>query len=105
MNARRTLLELFDAALHAVDGRASVERFIRTADLSGRVEVMAVGKAATAMAHGARAALGAQIERMLIITKDGHRDPAFDQIPAVMQLESSHPMPDVRSLSHGLELE
>jgi hydroxypyruvate reductase len=105
MNARRTLLELFDAALRAVDGRTSVERFVRTADLSGRVEVLAVGKAATAMAHGARAALGAQIERMLIITKDGHRDPAFDQIPAVMQLESPHPMPDVRSLSHGLELE
>jgi len=105
MNARRILLELFDAALRAVDGRTSVERCVRAANLSGPVEVIAVGKAATAMAHGARAALGAQLERVLIITKEGHRDPAFDEFPSVLQLESPHPVPDIRSLSHGHELE
>ena len=76
MNARRVLLELFDAALRAVDGRACVERFLREANLPAPIAVFAIGKAASAMALGAHDALGDRIERMLVITKDGHVDPA-----------------------------
>jgi glycerate 2-kinase len=104
MNARRILLELFDAALRAVDGRACVERFLRDAKVEAPIEVFAIGKAASAMARGARAVLGFGIERMLIVTKVGHSDPELDA-PGVLQLESPHPLPDIRSLTHGIELE
>lgn len=104
MNTRRILLELFDAALRAVDGRACVARFLREANVQPPVELFAIGKAASSMARGARDVLGPGIERMLIITKLGHSDPALEG-PGVTQLESPHPMPDIRSLSHGTALE
>jgi glycerate 2-kinase len=56
------------------------------------------------MALGARAALGQCIERMFVVTKHGHRDDALEG-PGVVQVESSHPLPDARSLAHGAELE
>ena len=105
MNARRILLDLFDVALRAVDGRASVERFLRAADLPAPIEAFAIGKAASAMALGAQSALGSRIERMLVITKDCHTDPELDTAPGVLQLQSAHPIPDARSFSHGIELE
>jgi len=49
LNARRLLLELFDAALRAVDGRAAVEQFLRASAIAGPVAVLAVGKAASAI--------------------------------------------------------
>jgi glycerate 2-kinase len=104
LNTRRTLLDLFDAALRAVDGRACVARFLRDANVQPPVEVFAIGKAASSMAMGARDALGSGIERMLAITKIGHSDPSLEG-PGVYQLESPHPMPDIRSLSHGSTLE
>ena len=105
MNARRVILELFDAALRAVDGRGSVERHLRNASLPAPIEVIAIGKAASAMARGAHDALGSAIERMLVITKDGHSDPVLHSISGVTQVESSHPVPDLRSFSNGNELE
>jgi glycerate-2-kinase len=45
------------------------------------------------------------VERMLVITKDGHTDPALDLAPGVTQLQSAHPVPDLRSFSNGAELE
>jgi hydroxypyruvate reductase len=104
MNTRHTLLELFDAALRAADGRervADVLRRIRT----GPVAVFAVGKAASAMSLGALEALGDQIASALIITKDGHVDPQCRRIPGVQILESAHPVPDERSLAAGAALE
>ncbi len=104
MNPRRLLLELFDAALRAVDGRACVARHLRERAIQPPVEVFAIGKAASGMALGARDALGSGIGRMLVITKTGHSDPELEG-PGVLQLESAHPTPDVRSLRHGAELE
>jgi glycerate 2-kinase len=105
MNARRILLDVFDTALRAVDGRASVDRFLREATLPSAIAVFAVGKAASSMARGALDALGTAIEHMLVITKDGHTDPALDAVPGVTQLQSAHPVPDLRSFSNGAELE
>lgn len=56
------------------------------------------------MALGARDAFGAGIERMLVITKTGHSDPALEG-PGIRQVESRHPVPDISSLSHGGALE
>lgn len=66
--------------------------------------MFAIGKAAAAMAHGARAVLGFGIERMFIVTKKGHRDDTLDET-GVVQVESAHPVPDISSLSHGGSLE
>jgi glycerate 2-kinase len=103
MQARRILLELFDTALRAVNGRQCVDHFLREANLR-RAVVFAVGKAASSMALGARDALGDRIHRMLVITKQGHTDSSLDG-PGVLQLESPHPMPGERSLVNGHLLE
>jgi glycerate 2-kinase len=104
MNARRILLELFDAALRAVDGRARVAKFFESAKPAGTFEVFAIGKAASAMTLGAFDALGARIASALVITKDGHVDPDLRRRPGVTALECAHPVPDARSLAAGEEL-
>lgn len=104
MNPRRFLLEIFDAALRAVDGSARVAAEL--AQLGARpVALFAIGKAASAMTRGAHAALGDHIEQALVITKDGHVDPALRALPRVHVIESAHPVPDERSLHGGAELE
>jgi glycerate 2-kinase len=105
MNARRVLLELFDAALRAVSGRERTAQFLRDIKLPAPVAVFAVGKAASAMARGARDALGVAIHSMLVVTKHGHSDPDLDRHPGVLQLESAHPVPDESSLAAGAALE
>jgi glycerate 2-kinase len=105
MNARRILLELFDAALRAVDGRGCVCRFLRAARPKGNIEVFAIGKAASAMALGACDVLADRIIRTLAITKDGHVDPDLERAPCVTIIESAHPVPDERSLVAGAELQ
>jgi glycerate 2-kinase len=103
MQPRRILLELFDAALRAVHGRDAVARALR--GHGGPVSVIAIGKAAGSMALGAHDALGASIDATLVITKDGHADPALADLPNLTLLESAHPVPDERSLAAGAELE
>ncbi len=105
MNARRLLLELFDAALRAVDGRVVVERFLRASRVPGPVAVFAIGKAASTMTRGAHAALGGSIVETLVITKDGHGEPELGRLPATTLLETAHPTPDARSLAAGATLE
>jgi len=77
VSARHTLLELFDAALRAAHGRALVAAALRGKTLPAPIDVFAIGKAASAMALGARDALGERISRMLVITKLGHSDPGL----------------------------
>jgi len=91
---------MFDAALRAVHGRACVERALRGKTLPAPIDVFAIGKAASAMALGARDALGERIRRMLVITKLGHSDPGLAG-DGIVQLEGPHPMPDARSLELG----
>jgi hydroxypyruvate reductase len=105
MSTRRTLLELFDAALRAVDGRAGVAQFLRARSFARPVAVVAVGKAASAMTLGAFDALGDRVESALVITKDGHVDPAITGDPRCTAIESAHPVPDERSLAAGAALE
>jgi glycerate 2-kinase len=53
------------------------------------------------MLLGAHDALGASLERALLITKDDHVAPQFYGMPNVEVIESAHPMPDQRSLAAG----
>jgi hydroxypyruvate reductase len=101
LSARHTLLELLDAALRAVDGRAAVAAALPRG--AGHSHVFAVGKAASSMLLGARAALGGTPETLLI-TKDGHVAAELRQAPGVTVFESAHPLPDERSVAAGEEL-
>jgi glycerate 2-kinase len=105
---RQLLLELLQAGLAAVDGRrrtaASLKNLIAARGTPGRYHVAAVGKAAGAMALGAHDVLGDSIVRMLIIAKDGHLEAGVHALPGVEIIESSHPMPDERSLRAGQRL-
>ena len=56
------------------------------------------------MALGAGDALGGALERVLIITKDGHVDAEACKLPHVEVFESGHPVPDQRSLDAGAHL-
>ena len=90
-----------------MDGRRCVRSALATdpgAPGARPVWVAAVGKAAASMMLGAHDALGASIERALVITKDGHVPPQLETIPGVEILESAHPVPDERSLAAGARL-
>jgi len=105
---RQLLLELLQAGLAAVDGRRRTADTLKSLNhepaARQRYHVAAVGKAASAMALGAHDALGAGILRMLIIAKDGHLEAALADLPATQVIESSHPLPDERSLLAGRQL-
>jgi len=61
-----------------------------------RVAVVAIGKAAPAMARGAVAALGDRVARVLVVAPDG--TPATARGARVEVLRAAHPDPDTRSV-------
>lgn len=75
---------------------------LEAAPLAAPVWIAAVGKAATSMALGAQDALGAAIERTLIITRDAQPLCEFRIAPQVCF--GAHPLPDERSLRAGAQL-
>lgn len=94
--------------LAAVDGRRRTADTLKSLLLEGSVpgpcQVAAVGKAACAMALGAHDALGDRIQRTLIIAKDGHVEAPVKALPGLEVIQSSHPIPDQRSLQAGQRL-
>src|SRR2546421_280171 len=76
---------------------------VAAAAAPAHVWLAAIGKAAESMARGAHEALGAAIERTLLITRDapGAR---FAVGGALEVLLSAHPLPDERSLAAGERL-
>ena len=127
---RRLLLELFRAGLGRVDGRSCVARALRgiltggaasgggggasvggaasfgdgPSAAAGEIWIAAVGKAASAMVLGAHDALGRSIQRVLLITKDGHVSAEARRLSRIEIYESAHPVPDNRSLEAGARL-
>ena len=100
---RELLLELFQAGLARVDGRRCV-RAALAAGVRGPVWLVAVGKAANAMALGAHDALPGAIERSLIITRDREDLSAFPAHAPPEVWIGAHPVPDERSLAAGARL-
>jgi glycerate 2-kinase len=96
-------LALWQAGLSRVDGRRCVGETL-TGWHAGAVWVAAVGKAASAMALGAHDALGAAIERTLIITQGAQGLPELTALAAPEVCFGSHPVPDERSLAAGARL-
>jgi hydroxypyruvate reductase len=101
---RRSLIEIYQAALKRVEGRASVSNWLRHNPFPGPLRVIAVGKAAQSMLAGAYDALDGEIEETLIISKYGHIDQAWCRQNGCQSHESAHPIPDANSLQGGQAL-
>lgn len=102
--SRSLLLELFDVALHAVHGRARTADYLYANRPSGQVHVIAVGKAAPAMMHGARDVLGEALQSGLMVTKHGYEDPGLSADARIHCLSAGHPVPDAGSFAAGQSL-
>jgi len=98
---RDLLLELFRVGLDAVDGRRRVRAALAGRGESGPVSAFAVGKAAASMMAGAIDALGARLERGLVVAADGTVPPAITARPGIQVMTAGHPRPDERSLAAG----
>ncbi len=98
---RDNLLSIYHTALAAVEGRRRVAGFLRAHPLSGPVYVVAIGKAAAAMARGALDVLGADVQRLLVVTRHGYGQAIQQAYPDVVLVEAGHPVPDAGSLQAG----
>ncbi len=98
---RAALLELYAAAAAAVDGRRAVARALAGSTGEEAVSLLALGKAAGAMALGALDVLGARVRRGLLVTRAGHIDAELRARGQISCLEGDHPVPGARSLAAG----
>ena len=100
--ARHLLRDCFEAALEAVDPEKAVATSGVLGDLGpveGRVVVLALGKAAPAMARGVEKALGVAGLEGIVVTNH------LDDVPTGMELiVAGHPVPDHRSFAAGTAL-
>ncbi len=113
---RELLMDIFNAAVAAVDPYHAVTRALRLAegrllaaggayDLAAfdRVSVVGAGKATARMTEAVEELVGSAITDGIIIVKYGHRGP----LKVVEQIEAAHPVPDeagVRGTERILEL-
>ena len=98
---RELLLHLYRAAFAAVDGRRRV-RAALAADHDPRpVSILAVGKAAPAMALGAIDALGTRVARGLVVALDDDPSQELLALPHINCVAGDHPVPGERSLAAG----
>ena len=103
-DSRSSAETIFKAALHAVAGDQAVRDAVAEDDFGSRVHLVAIGKAASAMALGAKVVLDSQITRALILTKYDHTAPELRADSRFHIHESSHPIPDAASLQAGAYL-
>jgi hydroxypyruvate reductase len=112
-DAKNLILELFQAALAAVDPAAAVRAHLTCHDggiavddqfvpVPGRLLVVGAGKASIAMARGVEAVCGDLVDAGIVITTDGHeRD---DQPASIAVRAARHPIPDQRGVEATREL-
>lgn len=101
---REALVAAFAAGVAAVEGERVVADWLAGHRPDAPVAVIALGKAAGAMALGAQRALGDALVAGLVITKPGHADRAALDGARFEVCEGSHPIPDQRSLAAGQTL-
>ena len=118
---KEDILAMFKAAISAVEGRYVVKQSLPSiikdqlsADEVSNLRIIAIGKAADAMLHGALDCLEDYLEKSreasssplssLLITKTGHVSFKFQQNTRIHCMESAHPVPDESSLLAGQTL-
>jgi hydroxypyruvate reductase len=101
--ARRDLVQIYRAAVAAVDPAALVCRHLRAefaTSQAGRLLVVGGGKAAARMAAGCEAALGPRVIGGLVIVPDG----CGVALEVVTVRSAGHPIPDQRGVAATAEL-
>ena len=99
--ARKAVLRAYAAGVAAVDGeQVTADWLLRHAE-AGPIALIAIGKAAGAMARGAQRVLGERLYRGLVVTKAGHADADGLNDGLIRICEGAHPIPDDRSLAAG----
>ncbi|WP_146346831.1 DUF4147 domain-containing protein [Phaeobacter marinintestinus] len=97
MNQRTQAIAIWQAGVDAVGGHAATQAALM--DVARPDRIVAVGKAAGAMAQAALELFGDV--PTLVVTKDGHGAGLPDHAELI---EASHPVPDARSLKGGAAL-
>ncbi|MEE8118500.1 MAG: DUF4147 domain-containing protein [Gammaproteobacteria bacterium] len=101
---RKLLLELMEAGINGVYGRTRVRDTLWDSDLPANVDIVSIGKAASAMTVGALEALGSRAQRALVITRPGYHETYPDTSVKIVILEAAHPLPDESSIEAGYRL-
>ena len=86
--------QIVRAAIAAVQPDAAVQRALKNAEFTGRVLLVAAGKAAWQMARAASDCLGNRIENGVVVTKYHH---VMGPIANFTCYEAGHPVPDGNS--------
>lgn len=95
MSLRRDADEIIRASIQAVLPDEAVKKALEGKDFgSGKVRMVAAGKAAWQMAHAAAADLGDRLDAGVVVTKYNH---VKGEIPRVVCFEAGHPVPDENS--------
>jgi hydroxypyruvate reductase len=109
---RRAASRILEAALEAAEPGRLVQAHLRVAGdrlivagsaqrkVRGRLVLLAVGKAAVAMARAAEERLGARLSDGLVVTTETSGRPSKSRV-----LLAGHPVPDERGLAAALEVE
>ena len=96
---RELILDWYQQALNAVDPVLVTRTALAELDRGeGRLVVVAIGKAAGAMAAAAHDVLGDAISAGLIVTKSGQ---LTDEVDGFSAMEAAHPIPNESSLLAG----
>ena len=98
---RAALIELYVTACAAVEGRRAVRAALAGAGIEGDWWLLAIGKAASAMALGACDVLGARVVRGLVVSRPDHFDAELAALPALECVVGDHPLPGAASLAAG----
>ena len=91
--------QIIAAAMRAVQPDAAVQRALAAAELTGKIYMVAVGKAAWQMAKAAADVLRERITAGVVVTKYEH---VKGEIVHTVCYEAGHPVPDENSF-HGTE--
>lgn len=97
MDDRTLLGNIWQAGVDAVGGEQATHAAIKRHNVGTPDRILAVGKAAPAMAKAAMESLGRDIPT-LVVTKYGH---ALPLPKAAQTIEAAHPVPDQNSLAGG----
>ncbi len=98
MSPRQLLRALFDMAVDAVTAERCISADIVAEPVAGRTLIVAVGKAAAAMASVAADMVPGPLSG-LVVTRHGHSGPPHGFPDGFEVIEAGHPVPDADSLA------
>jgi hydroxypyruvate reductase len=102
--SKSLVLELAQHAIDAVGGERLTAQAAGDGHFEPPLHVVAIGKAAAAMAAGVQRVLNKQIKRTLVITKRGHVAPWSRDLQRAEVIQAGHPIPTRESLAAGVRL-